>query len=220
MNTNCARRLLMAAIISTGLVSAAAAAEFEAPWSVPQATESGHALAAFEHAANATPDADANLPDAPNQLFSYYTVSGATLRGRSSTTETAYAGLGCSYLTAGSGIGLILNSDLPIPDGSLIKFLRIYYYDTNPANGVAAFLTSYAPGTASTDHTTVTSTDVFVGGYGTSLSPEISVLVDGDTRAYTVIGWPDATGSANRICGLRVAYYAPDFFADGFETPL
>jgi len=63
--------------------------------------------------------------------FSYYQVAGATLRGRNSTTGYAYDGVGCSHVTAGSGIGSILNTELPLPDGATIKYLRLYYRDSS-----------------------------------------------------------------------------------------
>lgn len=215
MITPSANRLLLAAMLCTGVASIAqgagpSAAQSEAGGRTPSS--------AIETIPNATPDADANMPDAPDQVFSYYTVAGATMRGRSSTVETAYAGLGCIYMTAGAD--LLVNSDLPIPDGSLIKYLRIYYHDTNAANGVGAFLTRYTPGAQASDLTSVASTAAFAAGYGTSLSPEINELVDGDVYAYTVIGWPNVAASSNQICGVRVAYYGPDFFSNGFEDPL
>ncbi len=218
MNTQCAARLVIAAILSTGLLSAALAANPGAAPTEPQATVPTNSPPAINTDASPAPDADVNIPGSPNQQFSYYTVSGATMRGRSSTSETAYHSLGCAYVTSASD--LILNSDLPLPDGSLIKFLRVYYHDTNAANGVRALITRYQPGVAGTDLTSATSTAAFVGGYGTSLSPELNELVDGDKYAYTVIGWPDEASSSNRICGARVAYYGPDFFANGFEDPL
>lgn len=219
MKIHSAGRLIVAALLSSGLVSAASAGDAGTAAIEPQATEPGSAAAAMPLAANPVPDADANRPDAPDQVFSYYMVSGATLRGRSSTVDSTYHSVGCAYLNSGTGQGLLLNSEAPIPDGSLIKYLRIYYYDTNAANGVSGFLTRYRPGVETTDLTFVASTAAFVGGYGTTLSPEISEVVDGDQYAYTVIGWPDAASASNRICGLRVAYYGPEFFANGFENP-
>ncbi|GMU43444.1 MAG: hypothetical protein IT479_08675 [Xanthomonadales bacterium] len=205
-----------------GLSLAALCLHLGAPAAPPSLTEPLAQPAAMEStpaalAPKAFETADENRPDAVNQSFSYYTVSGATLRGRSSSVGVAYASLGCSYVNAGTD--RILNTEAPLPDGARIKYLRIYYHDTNPADGVRAFLTRYEPGAAASDLTSAGSTAAFVGGYGTSLSPEIDEIVDGDRYAYTLIGWPDALGSANRICGMRIAYYGPQFFADGFETP-
>ncbi|OGO28556.1 MAG: hypothetical protein A2136_06665 [Chloroflexi bacterium RBG_16_54_11] len=86
------------------------------------------------------PSSGAASPAIP---FTYYQVTGATLRGRSSTTEYLYDGVGCSHTTAGVSTGRILNTEASIPDGSVIKYLRVYYNDTNPASGVEGYITRY-----------------------------------------------------------------------------
>lgn len=143
------------------------------------------------------------------QVFEYYQVSGATLRGRNSDTGYVYDGVGCSHVTAGTGAGRILNTELPLPDGSVIKYLRVYYRDTNAANGVEGYITRYQPGVGTADLVHTGSSDAFVGGYGFVVSSEITETVENATYAYTLIGWPDDANVANQICGLRVALYAP-----------
>ncbi len=143
------------------------------------------------------------------QTFHYYQVAGATLKGRDSVTGYAYDGLGCTHTTSGTGTQRILNTEMAIPDGSVIKYLRVYYYDANPANGVEGFITRYTPGTATNDLVHVGSSDAFAGGYGFVVSQEITETVNNTSYAYTLIGWPDANSANNRICGLRVAYYLP-----------
>ncbi len=155
---------------------------------------------------------DENPPDgvrSPSVFFSYYQVSGASLRGRNSDTGYAYAGVGCSYVTSGTGTGRILNTELPLPDGAIIKYLRVYYRDTNAVNGVEGYLTRYQPGVGTLDLVHAGSTDAFVGGYGFVVSAEITETVNNTSYAYTLIGWPDDINVANQICGLRVAYYSP-----------
>jgi hypothetical protein len=154
------------------------------------------------------PASSALAPNAPNLTFEYYQVSGVTLRGRSSDTGYAYDGVGCSHVTAGTGTGRILNTDLPLPDGSVIKYLRVYYRDTNAANGVEGYITRYQPGVGTADLVHTGSSDAFVGGYGFVVSAEITETVNNTSYAYTLIGWPDDANVANQICGLRVAYYA------------
>lgn len=149
------------------------------------------------------------LPSSVNLSFSYYQVSGVTLRGRNSSTEYAYDGVGCSHVTVGVGTGRILNTELPLPDDSVIKYLRVYYRDTNAANGVEGYITRYQPGVGFADLVHTGSSDAFVGGYGFVVSSEITETVNNTTYAYTLIGWPDDANVANQICGLRVAYYAP-----------
>jgi len=147
--------------------------------------------------------------NAPNLTFKYYQVSGATLRGRNGDTGYVYDGAGCTHVTSGSSTGRILNTDLPLPDGSVIKYLRVYYRDTNAANGVEGYITRYQPGVGTADLVHAGSSDAFVGGYGFVVSAEITETVNNTSYAYTLIGWPDDANVANQICGLRVAYYAP-----------
>jgi len=148
-----------------------------------------------------------NAPGAPSATFSYYMVSGATLRGRSSTTTQAYDNIGCIHLTAGSS--LIVNTEMQIPDGSIIKFLRVIYNDTSATDYVRGYLTRYTPGQATNDLVSVSSSAAFATGYGFAVSAEITETVNNISYAYTLIGWPTAASSAAQICGLRIAYYAP-----------
>ncbi len=147
--------------------------------------------------------------NSPAATFSYYQIAGATLRGRNSTTGYVYDGVGCSHVTSGSGAGRILNTEMAIPDGSVIKYLRVYYNDTNAANGVEGYITRYQPGVGTLDLVHTGSTDAFAGGYGFVVSQEITETVSNTLYAYTLIGWPDDVNVANQICGLRVAYYLP-----------
>jgi hypothetical protein len=143
------------------------------------------------------------------KVFSYYQVTGATLRSRSSSTEFSYDGKGCSHTISNSGDHNLLNTELIIPDHAVIKYLRVYYNDTNPASGVDGYITKIQPGVVVTDLISTGSTDAFAGGFGFSVSAEITETVDNTNFAYTLIGWPDENNVANQICGLRVAYYAP-----------
>jgi hypothetical protein len=146
----------------------------------------------------------------PDAIFSYFLVSGATLRGRSSATQYTYAGSGCSYTTAGEGTQRILNTDLQLPDHAVIKYIRVYYYDTNPSSGVDGFLTRYTPGeNIADDLVAANAPDAFSGGFGFTVSPEITETVDNEIYAYTLIAFPDENNSANQFCGLRIAYFPP-----------
>jgi hypothetical protein len=91
----------------------------------------------------------------------------------------------------------------------VIKYLRVYYRDTNAANGVEGYITRYQPGVGTLDLVHTGSSDAFVGGYGFVVSQEITETVNNNIYVYTLIGWPDDVNVANQICGLRVAYYAP-----------
>jgi hypothetical protein len=223
MNTYPVHRTVRIAAISTIVVVLAAAgvvmAQDRAASTEPGTTQAALSVdrtVAYDSAApqGLPPDEDppassVRSPNAPAATFRYYQVSGATLRGRNSNTGYLYDNFGCSHVTAGTGTGAILNTELPLPDDSVIKHLRVYYRDTNAANGVEGYVTRYQPGAGTSDLVHTGSSNVFVGGYGFVVSAEITEVVNNTTYAYTLIGWPDAANVANQICGLRVAYYAP-----------
>lgn len=169
-------------------------------------------LAAFTSAdwSESNPAPDEMSPRSPAATFSYYTVAGTTLAPRTSTNERAYGSTGCQYMTSGSGTGLIANTELHLPEGSVIKFIRVYYNDTNASGTVQGFLTRYAPGTAASDLVSASSTGSFSGGFGFTVSGEITETVNNASYAYTLIGWPSAASSTLQVCGIRVAYYAPN----------
>ncbi len=155
-----------------------------------------------------------NGTNAATQVFSYYQVSGATLRGRMTITDNEYVTQGCTYVSAADpdpvkGYTRILNTEAHLPDGATIKYLRVYYRDTNATRGVQGYITRYSPGVSTLDLVHAGSTNVFSAGYGFVVSQEITETVNNSTHAYTLIGWPDAVGDTLQICGLRIAYYLP-----------
>jgi hypothetical protein len=211
-------RVLLACLVFAGLIMAGAAvAQQNGTSTEPDVLQAATASSVAYDSASSTGRPPDDNPDmsgfsgqvAPSQTFRYYQVSGATLRGRNSSTGYAYDGVGCSHVTSGTGTGRILNTDLPLPDGAVIKYLRVYYRDTNAANGVEGYITRYQPGVGTADLVHSGSTNAFAGGYGFVVSGEITETVNNTAYAYTVIGWPDDANVANQICGLRVAYYAP-----------
>jgi hypothetical protein len=146
--------------------------------------------------------ADINAVSLP---FSYYYVSGPTLIARDSATGRDYSSAGCTFTT--SGTDRILSTQLQVPDGAILKYLRLFYSDTDASFNVAGYITSYDAGTSAADITSVTSSGS--AGVGTALSSEITQTVDNFGNSYVLIGWPGANSSTVQVCGLRVAYYVP-----------
>jgi hypothetical protein len=135
--------------------------------------------------------------------FRYINVAGSSLRPRASGTEWTYPGGGCISAALANDVFLI---HLPIPNGSRIDYLRIYYYDTS-ANNSQAWVTTYNGAGSFNDLTTVNSAGN--SGYGTQLSPYVGHVVDTASNSY-VLNWrSNQTGSTMRLCGLRVAYRMP-----------
>jgi hypothetical protein len=163
---------------------------------------------------NALVEGSTASPEAVDATFKYYMVSGATMRGRSSTATYTYSGYGCTYSLDPDSIDRLLNTELHIPDNSTIKYLRLYYYDDNVTARPMGYLTYYQPGTSTTDLISINNTamDLSAPGYTFVVSSEVTHTVNNVSQAYTLIGWPSAGVNNIMICGLRVAYYEPEVF--------
>jgi hypothetical protein len=160
---------------------------------------------------NPVPDSSLSKtsPSALSPLLSYYTIAGTSLRPRNSVTTYAYDTVGCLHITGNAAVNPILNAEFHIPEGSLIKYIRLSYGDTSATGNVAAYLTRYAPGVSTTDLTLVSSDIAFSGGFGFVVSTELNETVNNTDYVYTVLGFTSSVDSTEQICGIRVAYYAP-----------
>lgn len=165
--------------------------------------------AAVSESAEALPTRDDNLtaprPMGLNAVFSYYTVSGVAFQPRSSNTTYDYSGVGCIRKAAGADFFV---SNLPLPDGAQIKYLRIYTYDSAAGNTSAAYITRYNRVGGFSDLISAASTSGT--GYRTFLSSELNETVDTALYSYVVNWLP--TNNTTALCGIRVAYYAPVLF--------
>ncbi|HSQ25993.1 MAG TPA: hypothetical protein VLM80_02605 [Anaerolineales bacterium] len=159
-------------------------------------------------------------PNQPAVTFSYYTVSGPELQTRSTGNDQVYSANGCIYLSNGASTGLLTGTGLHLPDGAVIKYIRLYYNDTNNTASVDSYLTRYAPGSATVDLVFTGSTNAYNGGYGFVVSSEITETVNNSAYAYQLYGWPDSAASTLQVCGIRVAYYAPPSSVFGAALPL
>lgn len=161
-----------------------------------------------------------NSPNQSNATFSYYTVAGPEMGTRNSSNNQVYSSNGCIYLSNGTSTGLLTGTGLHLPDGAVVKYIRLYYNDTNNSNAVGAFFTRYAPGSATADLVSTGSDTAFNGGYGFVVSSEITETINNTSYAYQLYGWPDSASSTLQVCGIRVAYYAPPPNIFGVALPL
>jgi hypothetical protein len=165
-----------------------------------------------EDAKSLTQTASASGPDTvPNAatIFSYFQLVGTAFNVRTTSTTYAYNFNGCVYETGGTDNRFM--APLLIPNGSILKYLRLYYNDTSAATDITAWITRYQPGSTSEDLTSVNSAGS--SGLGSTLSSEMTHIVDTANWAYTIVLAPNANSSTNSFCGIRVAYYAPTFSA-------
>lgn len=163
--------------------------------------------ASFPRLPETGPDAP-NQPNSPALSFSYYHVSGTLFQPRKSASTYDYSSNGCVFQTGGTDFRF--QAHLLVPEGSIVKYVRIYFLDT-AAQDMTVWLTEYNDGTSNTDVTSVSSSGNAAGAR-TVLSPLITHTVDLANFAYVLSWGTGVLGSANQICGVRVAYYAPPIF--------
>jgi hypothetical protein len=182
----------------------------------PQPSTIDGDMAASEDAVGDAPDWEALMagpqPDKPGYGeakgpewtdFYYAFVAGSSLRPRDSSSGWRYQGVGCVYINNGNQL---MTVDLNIPAGARIDYLRLYYRDTSASNSTA-WITTYDGAGAFTDLTNVSSAGN--SGYGTTLSPLVSHVVNNASRSYSLNWQANQTGTSMQLCGLRVAYRLP-----------
>jgi hypothetical protein len=153
---------------------------------------------------------------APEQSYNaFLRIAGTALKPRDSdSTYEPAGGGGCFY--AQSGEFYIFNVPLTLPQGSTLKYLRMYYDDTSASTNSRAWLTVYDLYGNIVDEWGVNSSGSSGTGYSTT--EEITHDVDYESYSYMINWRPNQTGSAMKLCGFRVYYHSIELFSDGFEV--
>ena len=178
--------------------------------------------------AMAQPETGASLPagtpDAPSGTegtaltFSYQWLAGSTFHPVSTPGSYTYGGAGCIYPSA-TGAPLF-HHKLLLPEGSLVKYVRMYYRNGSASNAPTAFFTTYDMTGGFNERMTVSGPTT--SGYGFIVSGELSYVVDPFAEPINIaVNLGSVTDGSVQFCGVRIAYYAPeleiDIFKDGFE---
>ena len=142
-------------------------------------------------------------------------ISGSALRPRDDTTEfTVGSQGGCVYVTSGDSY-TVWNTPLVLPQDAVIEYLRLYFHDTS-ATDMESWITVYDLFGQIVAEWRLTS--VGTGGDGYTTSDLINHTVNHFSYSY-VFNWrPKDLGSDTQLCGLRVWYFDPVVFMDGFES--
>ena len=142
--------------------------------------------------------------------------AGSTLRPRADNVSYAVNTWGgCVYVTAGS-TSTWFNLPVELPDGALVKYLRMYANDSSASGGCAAYFTVYdLYGNIAEEHGVFSSGSA---GNGYWTSDELSVQVDYSTHSYVLHWRSSEIGSSLQLCGFRLYYYVNEIFAHGFEA--
>ena len=150
---------------------------------------------------NDTGGPDSLAPASPGATNAYYRVAGSSFIPRDSSTTITYVSSGCVRV---GGPYHVLATDLQLPDGATILYVRTYFYNQGVSSNVTTFVTSYNGVGNLTDYTSFLASGN--SGYGSTLSPALNQTVDNSALAYVTTVDVPSNDPNLRFCGIRVNY--------------
>jgi len=140
----------------------------------------------------------ASLPQA------YLRVAGSVFRPRRSSTDWGDSASGGSvYASSGSSL-TVFNTPVYLPQGSIVDYIRMYYYDASSSDCYGWFTIYDLNGEIVDEWDAVSSG---TSGNGFSNSDPINHTINYGTYSY-VLNWrPNQLGSTMMLHGFRIFYY-------------
>lgn len=134
-------------------------------------------------------------------------ITGSALRPRTSNVEwTSVITGGCIYASLDNA-STVFNTPVYLPQGATVKFLRMYFHDTNASANAFAWFTAYDIYGDIAAEWSVSSTGSAGNGYVTS--SEFTHTVNYENYSYLVNWLPNDLGSDMQLCGFRIYYQTP-----------
>ena len=115
-----------------------------------------------------------------------------------------YGSKGCTYMTGGTH--LFSNYSLDLPHNSTVTYLRVYFNDTSPTDGVL-HLAQYDDGASYTYLATVSTSGS--SGLGSATISGLTIQIDNVNYNYVLYWMPGVGDSTMQLCGFRVNYTEP-----------
>ncbi len=161
------------------------------------------------------PDESQHVTGSPT--FSHLRLAGSTFHPVSTPGNFVYTSAGCIRPTVASRI---VHHKLLLPDGAVVKYVRLYFRNTSTPDAPTAFFATYDMLGGYSQVPWVSGSNT--GGYSSVVSDEMNHLVDAFAEPINIsVNLGLATDGSVEFCGVRVAYFAPQppwtGFADGFE---
>ena len=150
--------------------------------------------------------ADAEAMDATYNA--YLRIVGAALKPRESNVEWTGASSagGCIYASSGFA-SAVFNVPVTLPQGATVKYVRMYYHDTNASVNSSGWFTVYDLYGQVVDEWQMDSSGDTGNGYVTTA--EFTHTIDYGSYSY-VLNWrPNDLGASMQICGFRIYYASP-----------
>jgi hypothetical protein len=139
---------------------------------------------------------------APNAVPFFKRIAGINFHPLASDVTYASTPGGCLYQTGTSGD---FASDIQVPDGATIDYLRVYFYDTDGGSDAVAEL--YAYDGAGNSTLIASAAGSGTPAYSSAVSEPFSHFVDNTAEALAVVlDFQGASTDALRICGIRIRY--------------
>lgn len=144
----------------------------------------------------------------PAQSYNaFLRISGAALKPRESDVEWYGAGGGgCIYASSGN-LNAVFNTPVYLPQGATVKYMRLYYNDTNASTNSTAWFTVYDLYGQLVLEKSASSTGGSGTGYATTL--ELTHTVNYESYSYVVNWRPNELGNDMQVCGFRIYYHTP-----------
>lgn len=176
----------------------------QAPWSSSAPVPEGVSVASPPDPGGGVDPLDSEIDQTYN---AFLRIAGSALKPRESNVEwSGSGGGGCMYANNGNEYA-VFNTPIMLEQGATIKYLRMYFNDTNASLSSTAWFTVYDLYGAIVVEHAVSSSGSSGNGYATT--SEFTQTVDYDNYSY-VINWrPNDLGSDMQVCGFRIYYHTP-----------
>lgn len=142
-------------------------------------------------------------PDSPTAQF-FKRAAGSNFVPRDSTATFSYGGGGCVQRNSNVGDSWF-TIDVQLPDGAVVDFLRVYYYDNDPTYDINSELWAFdgAGGTNLVADADSTGTP----GYSSTGSDFFNHPVDNINESLViVVSIEGGIGPNLKLCGYRLRY--------------
>ena len=142
-------------------------------------------------------------PEAP-LAQNFHRIAGSNFQPRNSTTAYSYLGGGCVQRNSSTGDSWF-TIDLSLPDGAVIDFLRVYFYDMDATYDIESELWAFDGAGGTTLIAEADSSGAL--GYSSAGSNFFSHTVDNLNESLVIVAAiQGGVGSNLALCGVRVRY--------------
>jgi len=139
-------------------------------------------------------------------INSYLRVVGSVLRPRSNSVPFTTGGNGGTIHVTGLPLDWF-NTPVHLPQGALVKYVRMYYYDAHKTYDCDGYFSIYDNQGNVVQEWQVAS--AASPGYSSSLSAYIAHTVDNLNYSYALNWMPQDIGATLALAGFRINYDAP-----------